>query len=85
MNIIFDTDSYKASHWKQYPEGTTSMFSYLESRGGTYSHTLFFGLQILLQQLAGCVVTREDVKSAAAFFAMHGEPFNEEGWMHIVE
>jgi nicotinamide phosphoribosyltransferase len=84
MNLILDTDSYKASHWKQYPPGTTSMFSYLESRGGKYTHTVFFGLQYLLKQLEGTVVTAEDVAEAKAFFEAHGEPFNEEGWMHIV-
>jgi len=32
-NIILLSDSYKASHAKQYPEKCTSVFSYLESRG----------------------------------------------------
>lgn len=35
-NIILDTDSYKSSHFLQYPSGTTRLFSYLESRGGKY-------------------------------------------------
>jgi Nicotinamide phosphoribosyltransferase, N-terminal domain len=30
-NLIMDTDSYKASHWLQYPPQTTAMYSYLES------------------------------------------------------
>ena len=51
-NLIIDTDSYKASHWVQYPPGTTSTFSYLESRGGRYDRTVFFGLQYLLKKIS---------------------------------
>ena len=43
-----DTDSYKASHWLQYPPDVTSMYSYFESRGGRYRDTVFFGLQYYL-------------------------------------
>ena len=49
-NLILDSDSYKLSHWLQFPPGTTSMFSYLESRGGRYTHTAFFGLQMLIKK-----------------------------------
>lgn len=61
-NLILDTDSYKASHFLQYPSDMQGMFSYLESRGGEYPKTLFFGLQYLLVQLnvsvAGRIVKR---------------------------
>ncbi len=36
LNLILRTDSYKLSHWKQYPKGMTKVYSYLESRGGAY-------------------------------------------------
>ncbi len=84
-NLILDVDSYKASHYLQYPAGTTQVYSYIESRGGRYPHTLFFGLQYILKRyLAGAVVTEEMVAEAREFFAAHGEPFNEAGWMRIV-
>lgn len=83
MSIILDTDSYKASHWVQYPQGTTKIFSYLESRGGRYSNTVFFGLQMILSKLER-VITSSDVEEAANFFKAHGEPFNSQGWMGIV-
>jgi nicotinic acid phosphoribosyltransferase len=35
-NLILSTDSYKASHFMQYPPEVDGMFSYLESRGGKY-------------------------------------------------
>jgi len=81
---ILDTDSYKLSHWKQYPEGTTQMMSYFESRGGPYETATLFGLQYLLHRYLAEPVTVELVEEAAAFAQAHGEPFNRDGWMHIV-
>ncbi len=83
-NLIIDTDSYKASHWLQYPPGTTNVFNYLESRGGSYEKTVFFGLQYLLEEYLSKPITMEDVNEAAAFFKAHGTPFNHSGWAGIV-
>lgn len=82
-NIIIDTDSYKASHYLQYPPGTTSMFSYIESRGGDYEKTVFFGLQYYIKKYLTHRVTVAEVEEAKQFFEAHGEPFNYEGWMYI--
>jgi nicotinamide phosphoribosyltransferase len=82
-NIILDTDSYKASHWKQYPPNTTSMFSYIESRGGKFDATVFFGLQYYVNKYLTTRVTTEMVEEAKQFYAAHGEPFNYDGWMRI--
>lgn len=80
-NLVLDTDSYKASHWLQYPPNTTGMYSYFESRGGRYGSTVFFGLQyLLLEYLAGAAFTKADIDEAAAFLSKHGEPFNRAGW-----
>lgn len=84
-NIIIDTDSYKASHYLQYPPGTTSMFSYIESRGGEYNNTVFFGLQYYLKKYLTHRVTVEEVEEAREFFEAHGEPFNYEGWMYVAK
>lgn len=83
-NILLDTDSYKASHWLQYPENTTAMYSYLESRGGKFSSTVFFGLQYYLKKYLSKPITKENVEEAAEFFSSHGLPFNKEGFMTIV-
>lgn len=83
-NLILDTDSYKASHYLQYPPGTEGMFSYIESRGGRYDRTLFFGLQYILKRYFTRRVTMEMVEEAAEFLKLHGEPFPYEGWTHIV-
>ena len=84
-NPILDTDSYKASHWLQYPPNTDATFFYVESRGGTYDSTLFFGLQAVLKARLARPVTHADVDEARDFFAAHGEPFNDEGWRYIVD
>ncbi|MCC6572717.1 MAG: nicotinate phosphoribosyltransferase [Planctomycetes bacterium] len=83
-NILLDTDSYKASHFLQYPPGTEGMYSYLESRGGRYGQTVFFGLQYLLSEYLSKPVTAAMVDEAREFFAEHGVPFNYEGWMDVV-
>ncbi|HKW76662.1 MAG TPA: nicotinate phosphoribosyltransferase [Terriglobales bacterium] len=86
-NLILQTDSYKFTHWKQYPPGTEHVYSYLESRGGMFGQTVFFGLQYyLLRYLRGSVVTEENVMEAQRFVDQHLGPgmFNAEGWMHIV-
>jgi nicotinamide phosphoribosyltransferase len=84
-NLILNTDSYKASHWLQYPPGTDKTFFYVESRGGQYDKTVFFGLQAILKEYLSRPVTHADVGEARDFFAMHGEPFNEAGWRRIVD
>jgi nicotinamide phosphoribosyltransferase len=45
ITMILLTDSYKLSHWSQYPLGLTWLQTYLESRGGEYQNIVFFGLQ----------------------------------------
>jgi nicotinamide phosphoribosyltransferase len=84
-NILIDTDSYKASHYLQYPPNTSSMFSYVESRGGEYDKTIFFGLQYYLKRYLTHRVTVAEVEEAKTFFEAHGEPFNYDGWMYIAK
>lgn len=83
-NLLLDTDSYKASHFLQYPPGTEYMFSYIESRGGKYDKTVFFGLQYLLKQYLSKPITQENVDEAATFFNLHGVPFPKEQWEYIL-
>ncbi len=82
------TDSYKFSHWKQIPPGTTRIFSFFESRGGAYNQMVFYGLQYFLKEyLEGVRVTNEDIDYAKDFCKRHfgtDEFFNEEGWRIIV-
>jgi len=58
-NLLLMTDSYKFTHWRQYPPGTERVYSYVESRGGMFKETVFFGLQYYLKHyLQGSVFIR---------------------------
>lgn len=86
-SILFDTDSYKYTHHVQYPPKTQYVHSYLESRGGQWKETVFFGLQYILQRyLVGQVVTKEGIDQAEALVNLHIGPgvFNRKGWEHIL-
>lgn len=95
-NIILLSDSYKVSHWKQYPRGTEYVYSYFESRGCVnegWDHIVFFGLQYFIKRyLCGAVVTREKIDEAAELYAEHfGDGVNpnpdlffREGWEYIL-
>ncbi|MGI9243535.1 MAG: nicotinate phosphoribosyltransferase [Verrucomicrobiales bacterium] len=84
-NLLMDTDSYKLSHWNQYPPGLRGMMSYFESRGGEFPTCTLFGLQYLLHKTLSRRLTVAMVEEASAFAEAHGEPFNRAGWLRIVE
>jgi nicotinamide phosphoribosyltransferase len=83
-SIILNTDSYKVSMWKQYPLGTTGVYSYIESRGGKYDETVFFGLQAFIKEYLLEPITQADIDIADEILTAHGEPFNREGWDYIL-
>lgn len=67
-NIILMADAYKYSHHKLYTTGTTSIYSYLESRGGKFDNTVFFGLQYFIKEyIEGIAFTQADLDEAAAY------------------
>lgn len=87
-NLILNTDSYKHSHWKQYPNGTEALFSYIEARGSTnkdIDYTIFFGLQDYIVNYLSKPITHDDVNEAKNIIESHGEPFNEQDWRYIVD
>jgi len=84
-NIILNTDSYKASHYLQYPPKTEVVSSYIEARGGKGEVTLFFGLQAFIKEYLLTPFTREDIEEAKGVFTAHGLPFNEADWLYILE
>ena len=85
QNIILNTDSYKASHWLQYPPNTEKVFSYIESRGGAYNKHVFFGLQAFIKEYLSNPVSMDMIDEAERVLKWHGEPFNREGWMRLIE
>jgi nicotinamide phosphoribosyltransferase len=84
-SIILNTDSYKVSMWKQMPAGTTGVYSYIESRGGRYDRTVFFGLQAFIKEYLLEPITQSDIDIADEILTAHGEPFNRAGWQYILD
>jgi nicotinamide phosphoribosyltransferase len=90
LNPILNTDSYKLTHWWQYPPNTRFIYSYVCSRGGFFDHAQLAGLQYILKaNFAGKVFTSEDVEEAGRFAEKHfgGNPrcFNYAGWKNLCE
>ncbi|MBW8882443.1 MAG: DUF5598 domain-containing protein, partial [Asticcacaulis sp.] len=85
LNPILNTDSYKASHFAQYPAGTSHVFSYVEARGGPYPEALFFGLQAILKEEFAKPVTRSDIEEAGEILPAHGLPFHRAGWELLLD
>jgi len=81
-NLALKTDSYKCSHWQQFPKGTQSMFYYVEPRIAD-TDIMMFGTQMLLMKHFMTVPTIAQVNEANELWRMHGLQFNLEGWSHI--
>ncbi|ELR98097.1 nicotinate phosphoribosyltransferase [Gloeocapsa sp. PCC 73106] len=87
-NLVLLTDSYKISHYRQYPAGTSEVYSYFESRGGAYNEVVFFGLQYYLKKYLSTRITQEQIEEAAAICTQHfgdASLFNRQGWEHILK
>ncbi len=85
-NLMLLTDSYKISHYRQYPPKTMNVHSYFESRGGRWPHVTFFGPQYIIKKyLTGQQVTLDKIQEAKDFCLAHFgmDVFNERGWKHI--
>jgi nicotinamide phosphoribosyltransferase len=85
MNPILSVDSYKTSHFNQYPAGATRVSSYIEPRGGAFEKAVFFGLQAFIKANLLTPLTLADVVEASMLFKEHGVPFNAAGWKRIVD
>lgn len=85
-NPILNTDSYKLSHFLQYPPGTRAVSAYVEARpGGDADHVLFFGLQMFLLDYLTRRVVAADIDEAEEIATAHGLPFNRDGWQRILD
>lgn len=83
-SIILNTDSYKPSHFAQYPDGSEYIYYYVESRGGKWDEVTMFGLQGFAKEYLTKPITMEDIDFAEKFLTAHGEPFNRKGWEYIL-
>jgi nicotinamide phosphoribosyltransferase len=84
-NIILNTDSYKASHFSMYPPGCQVLSCYIESRGGPFTATVFFGLQAFLMEYLSKPIDTKDIDEADEILGKHGLPFHRTGWQYILD
>lgn len=85
MNLILLTDSYKLSHFNQYPKNTQKISAYLSPRGGMYENIVWFGLNYYIKKYLSQKITQKDIAEAKKFAMAHGTPFYEEGWNYILK
>ena len=88
-NILLSTDSYKLSHFLQYPAATTGMFSYIEARKNNSKlpkaeGVVFFGLQAFIKEYLLTPITMEQIDEAEAIAKAHGEPFPRKAFEKII-
>lgn len=88
LNPLLNTDSYKLTHWWQYPPGTRHIYSYVESRGGMFEETMLALLQYIVKSnFAGQVFTPGDIEEARRFahahYGGHPKTFNYEGFQSL--
>ncbi len=84
-NILLNTDSYKSSHYLQYPPKTEYVSSYIEARGPQGGKTLFFGLQAFIKAYLLTPFTKDDLEEAEVILTAHGLPFNYADWEYILK
>lgn len=87
INPIFLTDGYKPSHIRVYPPAMTSLESYFSSRGGSFDHQVFVGLQYILHANMSTRITMRHVREADELFMVYfGRKgvFHQEAFEHIV-
>ncbi len=88
-NLILLADAYKYAHHKLYYPGTTQIYSYLESRGGLFDETIFFGLQYYLKEyLQGQAFTQADLDEADGFMQQvfgRNDVFDRSKFQYIID
>jgi len=88
-NLILLADAYKYAHHKFYYPGTSQIYSYLESRGGWFDETIFFGLQYFLKEyLQGQAFTQQDIDEADGFLQQvfgRDDVFNRAKFQYILD
>lgn len=85
-NFLLATDSYKHSHFLQFPPEAQAISSYIEARDNDfYDEAVFMGLQPYLIDYLAQPIDHIMVNEAKEVCAAHGVPFNEEGWRIIVD
>ncbi len=91
-HMLRDPDSYKLTHHSVYKKNVLNTQSYIESRGGDFSYSVFFGLEKWKQDIQpyNAEILEQAREMAMQHFSVdpaHPEqsPFNEEGFRYILD
>lgn len=88
-NLILLADAYKYSHHKLYTPGTQHVYSYLESRGGKFDQTVFYGLQYFIKEyLEGQAFTQADLDEAKELMPQvfgRNDVFDADKFQYIID
>jgi nicotinamide phosphoribosyltransferase len=78
-NLVLMGDAYKYSHHKFYEDNTSLVYSYMESRGGRFSETVFYGLQMFMKEfIEGVAITQEELDEAYEYLGTTKGVFGRE-------
>jgi len=83
-NHLISGDTYKHNQYFQYPPGTEYMSTYVESRGGDFAATVFFGLQAYLREYLSKPFTLDDLDEAEEVIRGHGVEFGRHVWQDLL-
>lgn len=83
-NIAFQTDSYKVSHWSQFPRGLEYSQYYVESRGGKFDEIMIAGVTLLGKILENGI-SNSEVDEANELYQLHfgSQVLHLDGWKTI--
>lgn len=86
FGLLGATDSYKISHWPQYPDGHVKSEFYTESRGGKFDEIVTAGINYLCGLLSQGV-THAQVERANMLYKSHFgyDMLNYNGWMKLAD
>ena len=83
-NLILDVDSYKVTHFNQYPQNTKKLYAYIEARNLNSEELIFFGLQAFVKKYLLNPITQDDIDEAEKFLLSHIGVFNRDDWEYIL-
>jgi nicotinamide phosphoribosyltransferase len=83
-NPLLCCDSYKISHFNQYPEGIEHVYSYIAPRGGEHPLPIL-GIHDFCDMLSVTNLNQWFVSELEDIAQEHGMPFNPEWWDLLVK
>lgn len=84
-NKLLVGDIYKHGQYLQYPQGTEYVSTYIESRGGEFAATVFFGLQAYLREYLIEPFTSADIDEAEELIGDYGSQFDRQIWQDLLD